>query len=438
MTKILIIGGGPTCSWNKGAAAIVISASKALKKVIPDAEFTLISPPGHFEFDSKRCPPYGIKPINSFNGNVYLWPIKIVFCVFCCFSWRVLCKHLHLKINAFLYNRMLREYSKADVIVDLSGEGISDNFGFFWNTSTSAWILMGYMLGKPIVIYAHSMGPFKKRFNLFLARFTYNKVRLLITREELTQKHLQTVGGINKHIYLTADSAFSLKPASDKRVTEILLNEGYSKNTVNPLIGISLSEATRNVLKISYKEYVEKIVGVVDYLTEKLDAIVIFVPHVIYPQEELKDSVKIKKEDDRDAAEEIYQMVKYKSKIVLISNEYTPEELKGVVGQCDMFIGARMHANIAALSMGVPTVGIAYSSKFHKYYGIFKMMGQEKYVCNVKNMTLEELISKINNIWLNKEEIKRELISKSKTAEKVALYTAKLVKDTIDPRINDI
>ena len=40
-----------------------------------------------------------------------------------------------------------------------------------------------------------------------------------------------------------------------------------------------------------------------------------------------------------------------------------------------------MHANIAATSMCVPTLAIAYS---HKFYGIMKMLQLDEYVMDIK------------------------------------------------------
>ncbi|NIN03283.1 MAG: polysaccharide pyruvyl transferase, partial [Hydrotalea flava] len=73
-------------------------------------------------------------------------------------------------------------------------------------------------------------------------------------------------------------------------------------------------------------------------------------------------------------------------------------ELKGIIGRCDLFIGARMHSNIASISMHVPTVALAWS---HKYHGIMKMVEQEKYVCDIRTTTFNELVSKINDAWSN-------------------------------------
>lgn len=84
-----------------------------------------------------------------------------------------------------------------------------------------------------------------------------------------------------------------------------------------------------------------------------------------------------------------------------------------------------MHANISAISMHVPTIAIAWS---HKYYGIMRTLGQEKYVCDVRTTTFDELISKINDAWSNREEIKKTLMHKVRIQKELALFNGELVK----------
>jgi len=87
-----------------------------------------------------------------------------------------------------------------------------------------------------------------------------------------------------------------------------------------------------------------------------------------------------------------------------------------------------MHANIAALSMFVPTIAIAYS---HKMPSLMKMLGQEKYVCDVMSITFDELVLKIEDVLAHGERIKTELKPKIKKMKKNALVNAELVRDLV-------
>jgi polysaccharide pyruvyl transferase WcaK-like protein len=204
-----------------------------------------------------------------------------------------------------------------------------------------------------------------------------------------------------------------------------MLKEGINKSN-KLLIGMSVSKiiARYGFLDLKdneerYKGYIDIMSKVVEYLIKNLNATVIFVPHVIGPWSN----------DDRTVADDIINLVKDKHKCISIKGEYTTEEVKGIIGECDMFIGARMHATIASTSMFVPTIAIAYSSKTH---GIIReMLGQERYVLDIKNLDYNTLIPKIDDVWNNKEKIKRDLESKMDKIKERALFNAELVRDLV-------
>jgi len=148
----------------------------------------------------------------------------------------------------------------------------------------------------------------------------------------------------------------------------ILSEEGINE-IQKPLIGINpsglISRFRGKGHQKAEEEFINIMAKVIDNLAENLNATIIMILHVY------TSGV-----DDRIAINSIFHKVKNKSKVKTIKNEYSPQELKGIIGQCDLFIGARMHATIAATSMLVPTVGIAYSHKMHGIIG--EMLNQSK------------------------------------------------------------
>jgi len=248
-----------------------------------------------------------------------------------------------------------------------------------------------------------------------LVKFCLNKVDLVIVREEITKNYLEKLG-IRSPVYLTADCAFVLEPASYETIEEIMLKEGIDI-TKKPLVGISANA----MLDDEENNYANLMAQLIDYIIEKLDAQVIFVPHVVLSNVE----------DDRVIGEKIYKLTRNKGNIKLIKGEYSPDELKGIIGMCDIFIGGRMHANIAAVSMHIPTLATAWS---HKYYGIMQTLGQEKYVCDFRTMNFAELKSKIDDLWCNRDKIKEELKSKVEDQKELALFSGKLVRRLLNHR----
>ena len=417
MTSILLIN--TNCSWNKGSAAQVISTSKILRRLIPNASFTLVS--GNPELDSKLCAIHGIKVVGPSVKNPFskysklLSLFRLSYYLFRCGLWSALCK-IGLNPSKLIDEKILAEYGKSDIIVDLSGDTLSDESAY--SVFSIFNILIGKCLGKKIVIYSQSIGPFKK-ITVPLARFCLNRANLIVVRENVTKDYLKGISVNIPSLYLAAEIAFLLEPAPPQKVREIILKENIKANKKNgPLIGIGASALIYRAFKSKNKVYVALMAKVADYLVEKLNAQVVFISHVIIPP-------KYGYHDDRFVAEEIYQLARNKNSVKIIKGDYSPEELKGIIGRCDLFMGARMHSDIASASMHVPTIALAWS---HKYHGIMRMLGQEKYVCDIGTTTFNELVSKINDAWSNRDEIGKKLASKTTELEESARYSGRLVK----------
>lgn len=419
MVRILTIG-ATCCGPNKGAAAMELSTYNVLRQLVPDIDFIVAIPSTYFEPGIEYCQAHNLRHVDTREQA-----LKTGFRLIRCGLWFILHRYLKLNVKVLLNDKLLQEYAGADLIIDLSGDSISDNYHWLQSIQACSFLLPAIFLEKAVVIYPQSIGPFRTKLAEFVARFTFNRVKFIIAREEITKAYLEKVG-INKvPVYLAPDISFLLAPAPDEVVKEILLKENIGKND-RPLIGMSVSQEIAGFAKSteSYKErynrYVKLMAQVVDYLVNSLNAKVILVPEVIGPT---------KASDDRVIGALVLDKVEHKDRALSITNEYGPEELRGLIGQCALFIGARMHANIAALSMHVPTIAIAYSYKFH---GIMKMLGQEDFICDFTSLSFDELTRKIDEAWKNRTKIKKDLERRMAVVRDEALLSARLTEDLLE------
>ena len=397
MTKILLIGGHSVMSI--GMHAMAISTMTALNKSISNVEFTILS----------VCPEIEHNLYDKYGFN-----LRVV-------------KYDDSLLKLKLIFRMLREYLRSDVIIGMYGDALIDvTVGSTILYSCS--ILLASLLRRPFVLYPQSIGPFKTKLTMFLAKFALNRATSITAREKITKTYLQDIGVNKTPIYLSADMAFILHPASRERIEKIFLKEGINKED-GLLIGMNISQLINYRSKNSNAkcDYIELMAQVADYLIANLNANIIFIPHSIY-QKEIMDSRR-DREDDVIAVNEAFAKVNNKHKVAAITGNYTSEELKGIIGRCDLFIGARMHANIAATSMCVPTIAIAYSIKAP---GIMKMVGLEKYVCDFRTVTFAELILKIEDMLSNREKIVEKMVPKIEELKESVWLNVKLVKDLLN------
>jgi polysaccharide pyruvyl transferase WcaK-like protein len=79
----------------------------------------------------------------------------------------------------------------------------------------------------------------------------------------------------------------------------------------------------------------------------------------------------------------------------------SPGEAKTYIAGLDFFLGARMHATIAAFSSGVPVVPMAYSRKF---IGVFGTLGYE-HVADCKADTADEIMARITHGFENRDQL---------------------------------
>lgn len=473
MANILIVNFGSTL--NKGSAAILNGKIKCLSDLILDAKFTILTYPWGLK-DSlealgqdayvSRVPISGQPKILMEElllavlllGYNLLSPIPLLnirslagkqiqsfakkytpgglvrdACdSFLGYSLLVYCGMLHLlardsRAPRRLYPRRLWAYYDADLVLNTGGDVLTEDYAdaisYFSN------ILFSIFLNRPFAIYAESIGPFNHRINKTAARYILNRAKLITLRDEISLRHLHDLGIDKPSIYLTADVAFTLQPASEKRIEEIMADEGLVRAGLNkqkPLIGISVSKIiaaygfpNSKSSSEKYDQYTMLMSRVVDYLADQFDALVVFVPHVYGPADT----------DDRLIADDICKNIKNKSKVISIKNEYSPEELKGIIGACDLFIGARMHAMIASTSMCVPTVAIAYSHKTHGIIG--KMLGQDRYLLDIKDLSYDNLICAINSAWENRESVHKDLNDKMPGIRDEALMSGRLVRNIL-------
>lgn len=422
MTNILLIN--TNCSFNKGSAAQVISTVETLRRLIFDSNFVLYSTTP--DLDSRLCRRHGIKLVgyprkNPFSkGSRLLVLFELLGCLVRCMLWSGLHK-INLHMDILMDEKVLKQYNTSDIIVDLSGDTLSDKGSY--SIFSLLGILVGIFLKKKIAIYSQSIGPFKKII-VPLARFCLNQADLIVVRENETVSILKGIGVSNPNIYLTAEIAFLLKSAPPEKVREILSKEGINEKNTYPFIGIGTSALMNSILESKNESGITIMAKIADFLVENMNAQILLIPHVIIPP-------KYDPHDDRYISRRIYQTAKNKNRINLINGDYSPEELKGIVGKCELFIGARMHSDIAATSMHVPTVALGWS---HKYYGIMKMIGQEKYVWDVWTADFSELVAIISDAWHNREEIRNRLRSRTTDLEKSALNSALLVKELLEPK----
>jgi len=434
---------------NKGAEAVIISTIQILRKCFPNIDIiTTIQLSDELstickckEIKNKIFSFKTFSPITSFISTSNF--IRTFF-------WHFLNAKFNVNLKFLITNKKLNEYATSDLIIHLGMDLYSDDFGMRTIIEHSKDILMGVYLNKPVIMWAESIGPFNNKLSSFLAKKTLNAVSMILVRENESFTYLKRLGLKDIPIYITADPAILLNPTNKKIAPDFLNNKNILDNS-RPLIGISLSltylaggvKKSKKLGLLKYfsnillyllpenlfmelmnfgkktKTYSESqisftsiIAQVIDHIIDNFNADVILIPHIQHP---IIGELSIH--------ENVYRKVKYQKSVNIISKEYNAQELKEIIGYCDLFIGGRMHANIAALSQGIPTIGLSYSYKFK---GIMTQFGQEKYICT--NISYYDIIDKFSLVWDQKENIRNNLSVRLPFLKSLSLENGVLLK----------
>jgi len=419
MPKILITN---SYSWyEKGDAAIAISMFYALRKHIPDADITLLSSTP--EVDAQKYKKYSVKVLRSLlmpspidNSPKLVKGVRLMAKMIKYSLW----SKLKFPVNSG-EKRILDAYVNADIVLScgggfLGGYGIRASLLSFFRLYE---IYFAKLLSKPVIIYAQSIDQFGNALALSVAKFVLNRVDLITLRERISMDYLKSLA-IKPKVILTADAAFLLKSISTEESLKLLAEENVHP-CQQPLVGITARHwkfPRYGDGKVRFENYLEVIANTIEYLTSNMNATVVLFAQVTYPPGD----------DDRIVSNEIASRVENKANIRLLTKDYTPGELKGIIGQMDLFIGTRMHSNIFALSMVVPAIAISYKKKTD---GIMNMLGMTEYVLDMANLRLNDIIHLIQLAQHNRQSIRSSLRSRIREAQRQALYNALLVTDML-------
>ena len=430
--KILINWVGP---WvDKGEAAMIISTAKALREKIPNVSITILTAYPPQEIDILKYSKYDLKVLPGLIQGIYsVGPklkflkskvLKAVVYVTILLTpmieytlWLLLYKGLRLNTGFLIRNATdtVKEYSDADWIIFCGGQYIT-NVGPGLLIALYE-IIFSKLLGKPVMLYAQSFGPFNPKYARPLIKRILNKVDIITTREGISKRYLNDIG-VTAPIFETADAAFLLPPIPREDALTLIEHEArIPKNEL--MVGLTAipwyfpnEKSEANKIK-KFENYLEALAGAVDYIIEKLNVHVIFFPHVTLPPSN----------DDRPISKEVFNRIENKSKVTVLTDDYSPEQLKGMYGCMSLFIGTRYHSCIFALSMNVPTIPIGYS---HKAPGITKMLGLEDYLVDINTITTHDLISKIDKIGIERDEVKKKLEEKIRVMQAKSMDNVRL------------
>lgn len=408
---------------NLGVDALVESSIKVIVNRWPEAEVTLL---GSGWSDAEYC-------LRLFERDVHIKSMPIRFCknIFQSDHFMVLFFYAML-IKVFRGPRMrqalarrnpyLRVITEADMVVDITGgDSFSDIYGMrrFITGFLRKWLITAFR--KTLVLLPQTYGPFDKRLTRILARRIIDYATLVYSRDRKGLDDVEALLGAGKgagKVKFVPDVGFLLDPRRPQSEEVEWLEKIKGPGTT--LVGLNISgllscssDGGDNIfnLKVDYTALIDSIV---EYLMKQEGTTILLVPHVVSVRKSNAPGPKrvnkkgYREQSDSVVCAELYERVtgKHPGRIFLVRGCYDRNETKYIIGLCDFFIGSRMHSCIAALSQGIPAVGVAYSGKFH---GVFESVGVEDCVADARHCAEDEILEKISSAYQERGHIRENL-----------------------------
>lgn len=299
------------------------------------------------------------------------------------------------KRKEYKLNRSI--FKNADFILDIGqGDSFADIYGKHRFETIDRIHKVARKNGTPYCILPQTIGPFKDESIKKQAVESIEKSTMVMARDAQSLSFVKEncpQKPVNEYIDVAFFMPFKKQVFSEGKihvginVSSLLWHGGYTKDN-------------QFELTVDYPKLIHEIIA---YFLKIPDIQVHLVPHVVASESHVENDYEVSYHLSNQYGVD---------KVVLAPLFLSPIYAKNYIAGMDFFLGARMHASIAAFSSGVPVFPMAYSRKFN---GLFvdtlnyAAMGDMKAESNV------EMMSKIEEAFTNRIQLKETIDNRLKT-----------------------
>ncbi|MDA8216497.1 MAG: polysaccharide pyruvyl transferase family protein [Dehalococcoidales bacterium] len=233
------------------------------------------------------------------------------------------------------------EVARLDLLI-LGGGGIlfDSEAGIYLREA-----MLAHELGVPVMVYAIGAGPLRSPAAQRMVRDCLGRAAVVTVRERRARQVLEEAG-LQDDIIVTADPALLLEP--QPLPEDALRREGMDGS--RRLVGISVREPGAAAPDIKQEEYHQLLANAADYMVDRLDADLVFVPmepHVL----------------DTQHSHAVIARMAYPRRATVLKGEYTSGQILTLMENFAFAVGMRLHFLIFAALQRVPFVALPYASK---------------------------------------------------------------------------
>jgi colanic acid/amylovoran biosynthesis protein len=267
----------------------------------------------------------------------------------------------------------LESIAAADIVGYTGGTSLTDNY---WLGDKILDLDLASRLGRPLVFFQSSAGPFVKPENRAGLGPVFAAADLVLLRDERSLAHVLDVGARPETCLVVADTAFGLAPEHlpPPRPGGGAPRVAISVREWKHFTGLSPEEGMRR--------YLDALAAATTALVEQRDADVVFVSTCQGRPEYWLD--------DSRTAEEVVALLPphVRARCSVNSDAMDPDALVRYLGTFDALLSTRLHGAILGVCAGVPTAAIAYEYKTRE---VWKQLDLERWVLDIDDLDADAL-----------------------------------------------
>ena len=275
--------------------------------------------------------------------------------------------------------------------------------------------------GVPYAFAGLGLHRYSNKLHRRLHAQVLKRAVLVTARDPMSFGELQALAPCGE-IGLTADWAWLLDPAGSREARALIDAEGAGQPG-----GLRVGLNLRSDRAVNPENYAGHRGGTMDLFREtiprwlKHSVADLFVFSMNGPPAS----------NDLDFARSVVSGLdpQWRSRIHLLRGDYSPRQLKGMIGTLDLFVGTRLHPSLFAASMGVPLMAVHDHSKVR---GFMRQIGQERWHLPVTGLGSEALFQKWLELQDEASDIAGFLKKKSATMERLAMANIDWIERVLD------
>jgi colanic acid/amylovoran biosynthesis protein len=315
----------------------------------------------------------------------------------------------------------LEIYRQADLVVSTGGTYLVEHYDL---EDRLLEFEKDAMLGKPLVLFTQSMGPFQDQLNRRRVHKVLAEAKLTLLRDHRSLEHVQDLAGDAARCEVLADAVFALADP------ETLAGAALPRQDAAPRrVAVSVREWSHfsgRDAQAGMALYEQSIARAVQYLVTQCGSEVCFVSTC--------QGIAEYRYDDSIVARRIAESLpaEIRARVSVDDVFHPPQQLTQVLAGFDMVISTRMHMAILALCAGVPVLPIAYEFKTTE---LFAGLGQERLVTSIDSIEPEgfeaRLIDFIDGIDTYRTAVFPRVAGLSRSARSAAA----LIREAVEGRL---